>query len=663
MTPSGPDDLDAKPKVSGVQEGLGRAEDALAALEMAIASRGNYVAALVNLTALLRRTGRLETAVANCRRVLELEPENYTVHATLGSSLQDLGRLAEAEASYRQALTFNPQYTEARANLAEILRMTGRNEEALGLLFDLVAEAPGDIQLRRMLAFVLSDFQIVSAGEKVRGVLLSLCKDDMSTKSIIPSIIALLKSEKGFRVLQENTRLGKDPFAPLAPAVARFLSEPLLLEALPRMAMGDASIEQVLTHLRRCILLRAGLAPAFEALHGAVPTQFVLALVRHCLLSGYVFIAREDEVKIVATLREAVEERLRSAIIAPCALELPLAVVALYEPLHKVKGHQQLAERTTEEWSEGFRPIVREQIENRRREREIAGQIRPLTGIADRVSLAVRAQYEENPYPRWVTVASPNPDTIEDLIGRLRPGQVVRPRPRPVPILVAGCGTGHHCIQVARAYPDSEILAVDLSLTSLAYAARMSEQLGIRNIVYRQADILGLGEVRQRFALIECSGVLHHLDEPLAGWRVLVQLLESDGVMKIGLYSKKARTGIQAAREFAASLGAPATPDGIRRCRDAISRLPDGHPARGVMGIHDFFTLDGCRDLIMHVQEHQFTISKLQACLDELHLQFLGFETAPTTMNRFKELFPDEGSELEFASWQQFEDAYPETFI
>ena len=63
----------------------------------------------------------------------------------------------------------------------------------------------------------------------------------------------------------------------------------------------------------------------------------------------------------------------------------------------------------------------------------------------------------------------------------------------PARILVAGCGTGRHPIGTARRFPDSSVLAVDLSLTSLAYAVRKTRELGIGNIEYRQADILALG--------------------------------------------------------------------------------------------------------------------------------------------------------------------------
>ncbi len=38
-----------------------------------------------------------------------------------------------------------------------------------------------------------------------------------------------------------------------------------------------------------------------------------------------------------------------------------------------------------------------------------------------------------------------------------------------------------------------------------------------------------LGGLGRQFDLIECVGVLHHLGDPLAGWRVLVSLLKPGG--------------------------------------------------------------------------------------------------------------------------------------
>jgi hypothetical protein len=149
----------------------------------------------------------------------------------------------------------------------------------------------------------------------------------------------------------------------------------------------------------------------------------------------------------------------------------------------------------------------------------------------------------------------------------------------------------------------------------------------------------------------------------MAGWRVLVDLLEPDGLMKICLYSEKARRSIQSAREYARTLGLPATPEGMRACRQAIAELPQGHPARRVRDYGDFYTLDSFRDLIMHVQEHQFTLPRIEACLRELGLAFLGMECPPGVRRCFKEMFHEAGAATDLAAWDRFEDAYPDTFI
>jgi tetratricopeptide (TPR) repeat protein/SAM-dependent methyltransferase len=650
--------------LAGALEGLERLEDALSALEKAIALRTDYVGALRNSTALLRKMGRPEKAVASGRRVLELEPDNAFAQCDVGLSLHDLGRLEEAETAYRRALALQPDFLEAKANLALIVAArTGRTQEAIPLLFELVGNDPTNSQLRRSLAEVLRGVPLASADEKEREILLSLCMDDnVSMLYLNSAIMALLESDEGYASLRESTARGEDPFVSIDPAVAEFLRDLLFLTALPRMPITDVEVEEVFTHVRRCILLRLATASGSVTADAVVPAEFVCALARQCFFTGYAFFATEGELQRVASVRDGLQTALDGTIASLRTLESALAVAALYDSLHTLEGCDRLLEYPMADWSEAFRPIVTEQIENRRRERELAMQLTSITTIDDEVSVAVRAQYEENPYPRWVTVRSPEPDTIEKLAGRLRPGRAVRVRPRPVPVLIAGCGTGHHPIQVARAYADSEILAVDLSLASLGYAARMTKRFGVPNITYRQADILKLASLDRRFAIVECGGVLHHLDDPMAGWRALVSLLEPDGLMKIALYSEKARGAVRAAREFTRSLDIALTPEGIRQCRHAIMGLPEGHAARGVMAFNDFYTADECRDMVMHVQEHQFTLPRIANCLDRLGLQLLKLECSTAARARFMEMFPDRSADTNLAAWDEFEEAYPDTF-
>ena len=103
-------------------------------------------------------------------------------------------------------------------------------------------------------------------------------------------------------------------------------------------------------------------------------------------------------------------------------------------------------------------------------------------------------------------------------------------------VLIAGCGTGQHSIETAARFKGSKVLAIDLSMSSLSYAKRKTEEFGIQNIDYMQADILGLGKLDRQFDIVESAGVLHHMDDPVAGWRVLTDCLKPGGLIKIGLY-------------------------------------------------------------------------------------------------------------------------------
>ena len=115
-------------------------------------------------------------------------------------------------------------------------------------------------------------------------------------------------------------------------------------------------------------------------------------------------------------------------------------------------------------------------------------------------------------------------------------------------ILIAGCGTGQQLVNNA-SYENSDILAVDLSLSSLAYAKRKSDELAIKNIEYLQADILYLDKLERNFDIIESVGVLHHMSDPMDGWAVLVNRLKPGCLIKVGLYSELARQHIVKIRD------------------------------------------------------------------------------------------------------------------
>jgi SAM-dependent methyltransferase len=434
------------------------------------------------------------------------------------------------------------------------------------------------------------------------------------------------------------------------------------MAALPRMTLASIELECVLTGLRRSILLRAWANGECSARELAVGREFRCALARHCFLTGYAFFVAENEAKKAADIDDRLSLDMRRPSFSASEFEDLLILAALYRPLRGLPGSERLLDRPNTDWSAAFQPIVREQLFNPRREQEIATRIATITDVKDEVSRAVRQQYEENPYPAWVSAGSPDPKIVEDIVGRLRPGDAIDRFPRPVTVLVAGCGTGRHAVIAARRYRDCEVLAVDLSRASLAYARRMADHLGVGNITFAQADILELGRLERRFAIIEAAGVLHHMRDPLEGWQVLSQLLLPGGLMAIGLYSERARGSIAAARAYIRGTGFDATADGMRKSRRAIMELPERNLARGATSFGDFYSLDGCRDLIMHVQERAVTLPRIAQYLEQLNMRFLGFSCDARILAKFHDMFTGKDARTELALWDRFEGTHPDTF-
>jgi ubiquinone/menaquinone biosynthesis C-methylase UbiE len=230
-------------------------------------------------------------------------------------------------------------------------------------------------------------------------------------------------------------------------------------------------------------------------------------------------------------------------------------------------------------------------------------------------------------------------------------------------ILIAGAGTGRQAIEVARQFSYSRVLAIDLSRRALAYAKRKSDELGVNNIEYGQANILEIDALKRRFDVIYAAGVLHHLIDPFAGWSLLLAILAPQGVMNIGFYSERAREDVVAAQRFVARKGYKPTPDDIRRCRNEFRRLPAESPLRRVMSFADFYSLSELRDLLFHVQEHGVNLPQIARFLIDNKTQFLGFNQAPHIMQRYRQQFPEDSAMIDLALWDRFEVENPRAFV
>jgi SAM-dependent methyltransferase len=227
----------------------------------------------------------------------------------------------------------------------------------------------------------------------------------------------------------------------------------------------------------------------------------------------------------------------------------------------------------------------------------------------------VARQYETWPYPEWSRITLPEPTTLPRVVAPLDPGGAALPEA--AELLIAGCGTGREAATAALRYPDARVTAIDVSEASLDYARARCGSLGIdfRRLDLRQVEALG-----RNFDAIFCSGVLHHLPDPEAGWRALTKVVKPGGVMRVLLYSRLGRLKIGAAKAMIADLLGGTEDD--RLLRAVRRRLLEKAPGL-LADMRDFYTLAGVHDLLLNRHEDPFDIPRIQRALDDLGLRLL----------------------------------------
>jgi 2-polyprenyl-3-methyl-5-hydroxy-6-metoxy-1,4-benzoquinol methylase/tetratricopeptide (TPR) repeat protein len=420
---------------------------------------------------------------------------------------------------------------------------------------------------------------------------------------------------------------------------SHMLDTPLVTTGLRRMILRHESTEYVMTAVRKHFLEKIVHHP--EQITDA-DRNLIAALACQCHYNEYVYCIDETEKNLIDDLCQKLSsEKMPNDSLLILSTYRPITDLINEEAIQTLKVHPL--------WSQ----LINEQILSVRREMDIMKTIPQLTPIKDDVSRAVEQMYLENPYPTWVSQGIRSNRAYLKLKSRKKDRH---------PVLIAGCGTGQHSLQTALSHENVQVTAIDLSKRSLAYAIRKTEEYKIDNIDYAQADILELRSIGRKFDMIECAGVLHHLKDPAAGLKVLVDLLNPNANMMLALYSERARAAIVTSRRHIAEKNYPTTIEGIRAFRHDVMSQPKDHPLRDITTSGDFYSTSTCRDLVFHIQETRYTPLQIKALLDDHGLEFLFFSLGPLVMNEFQKMFPKPEDAADLACWDEFEVRFPKTF-
>lgn len=599
--------------------------------------------------------GKIDAAADCCRRVLAIQPGHCDAHVNLGHVHFQQGRLDEAAALYLKALDVNPLSIAALNALAVTSTTPGHFKNYINAYLHAVDSLPDPVQARTVFISVMENnipeqYQPWLDDELKKCFLISGA--DYTPIALVTA--CTLKYKYGITVFRNNADDAVEA------AIDQIACDELFTVFLEKTINNDPELEALLTKVRRTLLLKYCRGEQLSAKE----VRVTMAIFHQCLNNEYVFSIFEDERRLVIDLKKSIEERVVTDGSPTARLEIGLSVFGMYGSLKSLSCAEILAAMPRAGWSAGFQPFLVDSLLNPAEEERIMAKVESISTIHDPTSQLVQSQYEENPYPRWLAVPKAEHSNLAQLLKQeflhFSPPQFLR---QPMRILIAGCGTGWQPIQTSLRFSknhDIEILAVDISRRSLAYAMRMARKYGVKNVRFLQGDILELAHIGEQFHIIECQGVLHHMARPVEGWRALSDLLVDNGLMSIGLYSKAGRAGLEPMREMVRREGLIPDADSIRAFRN--------HILAGRYGNHriyspDFYSTSGCRDLLFHFVEHKYTPLELDGMIRELNLNFIGFTfTDARIMSLYRGHFPQDRDMTNLVLWEQFEEMYPNTF-
>ncbi|TXR53398.1 class I SAM-dependent methyltransferase [Reinekea thalattae] len=550
---------------------------------------------------------------------------------------------------FTKALDISPNETRAAISIAYTLYKKGLTVAAFQAYRKLFHVHPEDQHVQAKLFDLVHQIKADYYQEELEQDVISwLMLDDVNSQKLAPLTISLLTHK--YDLKNPNAVLDLQDLA----------IDPLLSLALAKLYVTDKSLEEVIIIIRKQLLLSA-IAGDYQ---DSKLLDLTINIAQHSQHNEYIYAYQTDELEILNLLTDSLKKLSQTDLQSHSNVAYLFSLYAMYESPTQISSLLKISFADVYTWPDEVKTLFKTTVLDFKAEIAAADELTTLTSISNEISLAVKAQYEANPYPRWSHLGYNTPTNygraLEQELENFRAPEFFNMGA--IKVLIAGCGTGQHALRVAKYFRNVEVTAIDITRRSLAYAQKKAEQYGIENITFMNLDILDLDALQGEFHVIECSGVLHHMQDPSVGLAKLKTKLAANGLIKLGLYSEVARKPIQQVRALLDQYQVPTNLESIRTLRQSIieDKLPIDN--KGILESQDFYSASGCRDLLFHEQELLFSPLKIQQLISEHDLRFLGFVLPSDKKADYSTRYPDDAKRIDLNNWQEFELQHPAMF-
>lgn len=249
------------------------------------------------------------------------------------------------------------------------------------------------------------------------------------------------------------------------------------------------------------------------------------------------------------------------------------------------------------------------------------------------ISTAVRQLYDTYPFPPEPLLDEPPPgyNWRWNWLSAYSFCTGMKPDRSDVRILDAGCGTGVGTEYLVHLNPQAQVTGIDLSPGALEVARERCQRSGAARVEFHNLSLYDAMQLDGEFDLINCVGVLHHLEDPIRGIQALASKLAPGGLFHIFVYAELGRREIMLMQQAIALLQGEERGDftaGVRLGRNLFATLPPDN--RIVVEDKRRWSMENHRDanfadMYLHPQEIDYNIETLFDLIDASGLTFIGF--------------------------------------
>lgn len=218
-----------------------RLDAALAALQRAVDVAPDFGKAWTDLGFTAFAAGRHQPALAALKRAVGLQPDSVLAWHVLGNASRATGDLEAAEAAFRKVIALAPEHRTAWINLGAVLRLSGRPDEAITCFERIAKGADASPELADALVGALLDDgrldEAVQLSRRVAG----------EHPDFVPGLVTLANL-----LWEYGPALGSDDTAPglFRAAIRQQPHNPALRTAFIQFLLSTRSAEEALAQIR-----------------------------------------------------------------------------------------------------------------------------------------------------------------------------------------------------------------------------------------------------------------------------------------------------------------------------------------------------------------------------------------------------------------------------